>query len=69
MADDVGAPVAPGEERGRPAWRISFGRFALTEQDAPVKTWTSSEIWYRDQHLHLQNVCPATSAAFHRIVL
>ena len=40
-ADDVGAPVAAGEEPGRTGWRVSFGRFALTEQDAPVKTWTS----------------------------
>ena len=28
-ADDVGAPVAPGEEPGRTAWRVSVGRFAL----------------------------------------
>ena len=41
-ADDVAAPVAPGEWPGRTAWRVSFGRFALTEQDAPVKTWTSN---------------------------
>ena len=41
-ADDVGAPVAPGEWPGRTAWRVSFGRFALTEQDAPVKTWISN---------------------------
>ena len=42
-ADDVGAPVAPGERPGRTAWRVSFGRFALTEQDAPVKTWISGD--------------------------
>lgn len=42
-ADDVGATVAPGEEPGRTAWRVSFGRFALTEQDAPVKTWISND--------------------------
>ena len=42
-ADDVGAPVAPGERPGRTAWRVSFGRFALTEQDAPVKTWISND--------------------------
>ena len=37
-ADDVGAPVAPGEEPGRTAWRVSFGqvrarRAELTGQD------------------------------------
>jgi hypothetical protein len=32
-ADDVDAPVAAGEERGRTAWRGSFGRFVLAEQD------------------------------------
>jgi uncharacterized protein (TIGR03083 family) len=42
-ADDVGAPVAPGEEPGRAAWRVSFGRYALTEHDAPVKTWQSEQ--------------------------
>ena len=42
-ADDVGAIVEPGERPGRTAWRVSFGRFALTEQDAPVKTWTSND--------------------------
>ncbi len=42
-ADDVGAPVAPGERPGRTAWRVSFGRFALTEQDAPVKTWIRND--------------------------
>ena len=46
-ADDVAAPVAAGEELGRTAWRVSFGRFALTEQ-APVKTWTSSKIWVQE---------------------
>jgi hypothetical protein len=51
-ADDVAAPVAPGEWPGRTAWRVSFGRFALTEQDAPVKTWTTNnEIWYKDHYL------------------
>ncbi|HWG64460.1 MAG TPA: maleylpyruvate isomerase N-terminal domain-containing protein [Streptosporangiaceae bacterium] len=38
-ADDVGAPVAAGEEPGRTAWRVSVGRFALAEQDSPVKTF------------------------------
>ncbi len=42
-ADDVGAAVAPGERPGRTAWRVSFGRFALTEQDAPVKTWIHND--------------------------
>ena len=42
-ADDVGAAVAPDERPGRTAWRVSFGRFALTEQDAPVKTWISND--------------------------
>ena len=42
-ADDVGAPVAPGEWPGRTAWRVSFGRFALTEQDAPLTTWISGD--------------------------
>jgi uncharacterized protein (TIGR03083 family) len=41
-ADDVGAAVASDERPGRTAWRVSFGRFALTEQDAPVKTWISN---------------------------
>ena len=36
-ADDVGAPVAPGEEPGRTAWRASFGRYALEEQNTPLK--------------------------------
>jgi len=36
-ADDVGAPVAPAEEPGRTAWRVSVGRFALAEQNSPVK--------------------------------
>jgi uncharacterized protein (TIGR03083 family) len=42
-ADDVGAPVAPGERPGRAMWRVSFGRFALTEQDTPVKTWIRND--------------------------
>ena len=42
-ADDVGAPAAAAERPGRTAWRVSFGRFALTEQDAPVKAWTSDD--------------------------
>ena len=33
---DVGAPVAPGEWPGRTAWRVSFGRFALTEQEGEL---------------------------------
>ena len=36
-ADDIGAPVAPGEEPGRTAWRVSFGRYALDEQNSPAK--------------------------------
>lgn len=36
-ADDVRAPVRPEEAPGRTAWRVSVGRFALAEQDAPVK--------------------------------
>jgi hypothetical protein len=35
--------VAPDERPGRTASRVSFGRFALTEQDAPVKTWISHD--------------------------
>ncbi len=33
----------PGERPGRTAWRVSFGRFALTEQDTPVKTWIRND--------------------------
>jgi hypothetical protein len=32
-ADDVGAPVEPGEAAGRVAWEAAFGRFALEELD------------------------------------
>lgn len=35
-ADDVAAPVDPGEAEARTAWRARFGRFALAEIDAPV---------------------------------
>ena len=31
------------ERPGRTAWRVSFGRFALTEQDTPVKTWIRND--------------------------
>ena len=41
-ADDVGAPVAPDEEPGRTAWRVSFGRYALDEQNSPAKTVLSA---------------------------
>jgi len=37
-ADDVAAPVAPGEEPGRTTWRVSFGRYALDERNAPLHT-------------------------------
>jgi hypothetical protein len=57
-ADDVGAPLAAGERPARTAWRVSFGRFALTERDAPVETWTNSEIGYRDHHPDFQNLLP-----------
>ena len=40
-ADDVGAPVAQGEEPGRTAWRVSVARFALDEQNSPVKIFPS----------------------------
>jgi uncharacterized protein (TIGR03083 family) len=36
-ADDVRAPVAPAEEPGRTAWRVSVARFALDERNSPVK--------------------------------
>jgi uncharacterized protein (TIGR03083 family) len=36
-ADDVRAPVAAAEEPGRTAWRVSVARFALDEQNSPVK--------------------------------
>jgi uncharacterized protein (TIGR03083 family) len=36
-ADDVGVPVAPGEEPGRTAWRARVGVFALAEVDSPAK--------------------------------
>jgi uncharacterized protein (TIGR03083 family) len=35
-ADDIGAPVAVEEEPGRTAWRASFGRYALAEQNSPA---------------------------------
>jgi uncharacterized protein (TIGR03083 family) len=35
-ADDVDAPVAPGEEPARTRWRAAVGVLALREQDAPV---------------------------------
>ncbi len=38
-ADDIGAPVAPGEEPGRTAWRVSFGQYALDEQNSPAKVF------------------------------
>ncbi len=40
-ADDVGAMVAAAEEPGRTAWRASVGRFALAEQNSPVKIISS----------------------------
>ena len=43
-ADDVGAPVAPGEEPGRTAWRASFGRYALDEQNTPLTTFFAERI-------------------------
>jgi uncharacterized protein (TIGR03083 family) len=42
-ADEGGARVARGHRPGRAAWRVSFGRFALTEQDTPVKTWIRND--------------------------
>ena len=30
-ADDIGVPVAPGEQAERPAWRARYSRFALAE--------------------------------------
>ena len=40
-ADDVGAMVAAAEEPGRTAWRACLGRFALAEQNSPVKIISS----------------------------
>jgi hypothetical protein len=41
-ADDADAPVAAGEEWGRTAWRVSFSRFALAEQDTQRSASTIS---------------------------
>jgi uncharacterized protein (TIGR03083 family) len=36
-ADDVGVPVADGEEPERSRWRARVGRFVLAEQGSPVR--------------------------------
>jgi uncharacterized protein (TIGR03083 family) len=36
-ADDIGAPVDPGEEHGRTSWRARFGCFALSEHFSPAE--------------------------------
>ncbi|MEU8035494.1 maleylpyruvate isomerase family mycothiol-dependent enzyme [Streptosporangium sp. NPDC049078] len=45
-ADDVGAPVAEGEEDERVWWRVRVGAFALAEQGAKVEVeLTADGIW------------------------
>lgn len=58
-ADDVGAPVAAAEEPGRTAWRVSVGRFALAEQNSPVKIISSD----RSILVHLGSVSAELPAA------
>ena len=55
----MGAPVAPGEEPGRTAWRVSVGRFALAEQNSPVKIINTE----RSLLVHLGSVSAELPAA------
>jgi len=58
-ADDVGAPVDACEEPGRTAWRVSVGRFALAEQNSPVKIINTE----RSLLVHLGSVSAELPAA------
>jgi hypothetical protein len=58
-ADDVGAMVSAAEEPGRTAWRASVGRFALAEQNSPVKIISSE----RSILVHLGSVSAELPAA------
>jgi mycothiol maleylpyruvate isomerase-like protein len=51
-ADDVGAPVAPGEEPGRTPWRVGVAAFAPDEQNSPVKIFITE----RPVLVHLSSV-------------
>ena len=55
----MGAPVAPGEEPGRTAWRVSVARFALDERNSPVKTFPSE----RSVLVHLASMSAELPAA------
>jgi hypothetical protein len=58
-ADDVGAMVAAAEEPDRTAWRACLGRFALAEQNSPVKIISSE----RSILVHLGSVSAELPAA------